>query len=412
MSGLEVAFVVLAGVYTAAIAWLYTGVVRGGKSAPTGSGVPSVSIIVSARDEAETIADCLAALKAQESGSPIEVVVVDDRSTDRTADIVRETSSLWPHLSLVPASAELRFRCPKKSALAQGIEASSGEILLFTDADCCPPPDWVRETVARFGEDVGMVAGYARAPILRKSLKQSLLALDNLAIGALSAGGIGMGAPLACTGRNLAYRRQVYDQVGGFSSIGHLVGGDDVYLTRLVSSKTNWKTVYNTSEKSIVECKPRVADAAATANQKLRHASKASHYRGPARLLGVAAYAFHALLLVGILQLIAAGLEVTGLVAAGAATSADLSHSVFDLAGPLVAAAVVMKMASDLALLWRFLPDRNERSLLAYLPLLEIVYIPYVLLFVPLGGFGWFRWKDGGRGERKPRPEGMRAAGV
>ena len=313
MSGLEVAFVVLAGVYTGAIAWLYTGVVRGGKSAPTGSGVPSVSIIVSARDEAETIADCLAALKAQESGSPIEVVVVDDRSTDRTADIVRETSSLWPHLSLVPASAELRFRCPKKSALAQGIEASSGEILLFTDADCCPPPDWVRETVARFGEDVGMVAGYARAPILRKSLKQSLLALDNLAIGALSAGGIGMGAPLACTGRNLAYRRQVYDQVGGFSSIGHLVGGDDVYLTRLVSSKTNWKTVYNTSEKSIVECKPRVADAAATANQKLRHASKASHYRGPARLLGVAAYAFHALLLVGILQLIAAGLEVTGL---------------------------------------------------------------------------------------------------
>ena len=409
MSGLEVAFVLLAGVYTAAIAWLYSGLVRGSKAVAAGSEEPSVSVIVSARDEADVIAGCLAALKAQEFGSQMEVIVVDDRSADGTAEIVRELASRWPQLSLVQAVAELRFRCPKKSALSQGIEASKGELLLFTDADCRPPPDWVRETVARFEKDVGVVAGYARTPIGRANLRQSLLALDNLAIGALSAGGIGMGAPLACTGRNLAYRRQVYDQVGGFSSIGHLVGGDDVYVVRLVASETNWKTVYNTSEKSIVLCEPRVANVVATTNQKLRHASKASHYRGPARLLGVAVYAFHALLLAGILQLIADVFGVTGLLATDAASAIDPTHTVFDLAGLLVVAVVVIKMASDLVLLWRFLPDRSEGALLAYLPVLEIVYIPYVLLFVPLGGLGWFRWRDGGR---KPRPEGMRAAGV
>ena len=48
----------------------------------------------------------------------------------------------------------------------------------------------------------------------------------------------------------------------------------------------------------------------------------------------------------------------------------------------------------DLALLWRFARRRTERKLLVLLPLLEVCYIPYVLLFMVIGGLGGFRWKQ------------------
>ena len=53
-------------------------------------------------------------------------------------------------------------RGPKKNALAGGIAASDGELVLFTDADCLVPPRWVASLVAPFeDEEVGLVAGYA-----------------------------------------------------------------------------------------------------------------------------------------------------------------------------------------------------------------------------------------------------------
>ena len=92
-----------------------------------------------------------------------EVVVVDDRSRDRTWTIIRNMSVEWAGLKGLKAEAELRYNCPKKSELAQGIEESSGTILLFTDADCRPPVTWARAMTARVSPGVGLVVGYARS---------------------------------------------------------------------------------------------------------------------------------------------------------------------------------------------------------------------------------------------------------
>ena len=400
MSELDTALLSLGCLYAATIGWLYAGVVRTQRAAVRSisadafpGGVPSASVIVAARDEEAVIAECLHALREQRYDGSLEVIVVDDRSSDATAEIVRSAATTWSQLHLVVAASELRFRCPKKSALAQGIEASSGALLLFTDADCTPPPGWVAATVARFtSPEVGVVAGYARSREVgtrrRHRLRRSLLALDNAAIGALSAGSIGMGYPLACTGRNMAYRRQVYEDVGGFEAIGHLVGGDDVYFVRRVAAMTPWKTVYNCSEEAIVECASDSVGIGAVVNQKLRHASKAGHYEGAARLVGIVAYTFHALLLLGASRL---------LVAAVAGTAVTSLHwpPALALSVGLVSCVFGVKLGVDLALVRRFLQRGVEQSLLRYLPLLEIVYIPYVLLFVPVGRMGWFRWKTG-----------------
>ncbi len=356
----EVLLLSSGAVYLAALLWLNMGLGR--QPAQTVQDRPQVSVIVAARNEEAQVTACLDALQVQDYGGSWEVVVVDDRSTDQTAPLVE--ARCGEQLKLVRAGREPRFRCPKKSALAAGIDASGGDLLLFTDADCQPPPDWVRRTVALFSPQVGLVAGHA-FPLPSPGLRQGVLALDNLAVGALGAGSMGMGRPLSCTGRNLAYRREVYEQVGGFSAIGHLIGGDDVYFLRLVA-RTSWKIVHNAC---VVDCSPGPQTWRALLQQKLRHASKAGHYQGPALLLGTAVYLFHLLLLVGMAKLVLGRAELLFLVIWGT------------------------RWLADLILLWRYAPRPGERKLLHHLPFLEVLYIPYVLVFTLAGRLGWFRWK-------------------
>jgi len=360
MGAIEGLLLLTGGVYLGALVWLNLGLRRAGP-APL-LDLPSVSVVVAARNEEASIGACLGALRSQEYPGEWEVVVVDDRSSDGTAQLV--AASGWPGLQLVAAPSQPQYRCPKKSALAAGISHSRGELLLFTDADCQPPADWISNTVRLFGPGVGLVIGHAFPRPIR-GLGQRLLALDNLAIGALGAGSAGWGRALSCTGRNLAYRRQVYEEVGGFSRIGHLVGGDDVYFMRLVGG-TAWAVVPNPIQ---VDCDPPPASWRGVLHQKLRHAAKAGHYRGPALLLGAGVYLFHLLLSLGVLHLLLGGGSALFLV------------------------VWLAKGLADLALLARYARRPAERGLLWLLPILELVYIPYVLCFTLAGRLGWFRWK-------------------
>lgn len=93
-----------------------------------------ISIVIPAYNAQDTIADCIEAVLAQSATDPLEIIVVDDGSTDRTIEIVTDFS---PRVKLV--------RQEHKGAAAArntGIEAASGGIILFTDADCKPAPTW------------------------------------------------------------------------------------------------------------------------------------------------------------------------------------------------------------------------------------------------------------------------------
>jgi len=363
---------VLGVAYVFGIAWLIAGVRRGfgGREQGGAAATPSVSVIVPARNEEAALPGCLRALQAQDYPGVAEIIVVDDESDDGTAHLAQQAIDAGEDgLRLVRVRSPRPFRCRKKSALSDGIAASEGEILLFTDADCQPPPGWVRSTVAAFGDDVGLVAGYALPPS-GSGILRGVLSLDNQAVAAMGAGSIGMGAPLSCTGRNLAYRRKVYEEVGGFAAIGHLIGGDDVYFTRRVAALTKWRVVYNWAPDAAVQSGPAPDSWSGLLHQKLRHASKAGHYRGPALAVATGAYVFHLLLLLGLMGAISPGRSGT--------------------AALLVWAA---KWVVDALLVWSFTRKIRQPSALAYLPLLELSYIPYVLVCTVAGRLGWFRWK-------------------
>ena len=102
---LQTAFLILSGgVYLGGVLWLWCGLRRGPQ--PLGMDCPRVSAIVAARDEEETLADCLEALAAQDYRGEFEVVVVDDRSRDRTWTIISDMSVGWAGLKGLKAEPE------------------------------------------------------------------------------------------------------------------------------------------------------------------------------------------------------------------------------------------------------------------------------------------------------------------
>lgn len=355
-------------VYMAAIFWMLAGMYR--QAPRTTDRTPNVSIIVAARNEANCITACLKALRQQDYTGHLEVIVVNDRSEDATGELVRQQMQDWPNLKLIRARDELLFSCPKKSALAQGIEVSTSELLLFTDADCQPPSGWVRSMARCFTDDVGFVAGYAYLWPGRL-IRQKLVSLDHLVtVGAMGAGSFGMGTPLACTGQNLAYRRVVYDQVGCFKRIGDKIGGDDTYLMRLVSSETDWKIVFNNDPVADVAADPAPRRWRDIIHQKLRHAGAAGHFGGLVMILAGMVYLFHMFLLIGLVRMaVVWQWDAILLMVWGARWLADFTW------------------------LWRFARKRADRKLLTLLPVLEVCYIPYLLFFTVIGCLGGFSWK-------------------
>ena len=102
-----------------------------------------------------------------------------------------------------------------------------------------------------------------------------------------------MGAPLSCTGSSLAYRREVWEQVGGFDDIGHLISGDDVYFLRLVAARTDWRVVYCADVDAVVTGAPGPTATRAILDQEWRHPSTPARLGGGARRPGGGARGRH-----------------------------------------------------------------------------------------------------------------------
>jgi glycosyltransferase involved in cell wall biosynthesis len=110
-----------------------------------------VSVIIPAYNAAATIAETLKSLSLQDYPGPIEVIVVDDGSTDRTPDVVRR----FPSVRYVRQD-----NAGPASARNHGARKASGTFLCFTDSDCVPHPDWISMLIKGFGaRATGVVAG-------------------------------------------------------------------------------------------------------------------------------------------------------------------------------------------------------------------------------------------------------------
>ena len=253
-----------------------------------GPGLP-ISVVVAARDEAERLPALLDALAAQ-THRPFEVVVVDDRSTDRTAPLVAWRAQDFPvplRLVRVEAGApEAAGLPPKKHAIERGAEAAAHARLAFTDADGRPGPDWLA-TLARWAapegpdddrqrDDGAVLVGYG--PYVREDgWLNRFVRYETVQTAALAAAGVGWGRPWHAVGRNVSYPKALLDALGGFAHSAGSLSGDDDLLVQEVARRGAAPVRYVWSARAAVPS-PAPPDGPAFWRQKRRHASAGTHY--------------------------------------------------------------------------------------------------------------------------------------
>jgi glycosyltransferase involved in cell wall biosynthesis len=154
----------------------------------------AVSVIVPAMNARQTLPRTLEALAAQNLDAGYEVIVVDDGSDDDTAEIAARAPG--------PVSVITKARGGPGSARNRGVEVAQADLFAFTDADCFPAADWLREGLAAI-ERTDLVQGAVCPDPLarRRPFDRSLW--------------VTFDAGLYQTA-NLFVRRSVFERVGGF----------------------------------------------------------------------------------------------------------------------------------------------------------------------------------------------------
>lgn len=332
--------------------------------------LPGVSVIVPMRNEEDNAGATLQALAAQDYAGEWEVICVDDRSEDGTGRILREFCAADPRFShlAIPAHAPA-VPSPKKRALAAGFAAAKGEILMTTDADCLARPGWLSSMAGRFGPGIGIVQGPKRirgdGTLLSRYQEQEVFGLVSI-----EAATFAMGRPMIASAPSLAYRRSLYEEVGGFQGLEDTVSGDDDLLVRKMQKVPGWRVAYNPDPEACVTTSPAPTWKAMLI-QRARWASNGAHYdeKGFVALL-CCIYAFYWWLALSPI------LVLCGVVPAW----------LF-----LVPAAV--KLACNAVFLSVTSRRLGHAGILRHLLWCEILHVPIILAAVILGHLGLYRWK-------------------
>jgi len=329
-----------------------------------------VSVVTAARNEEKNIeAYAQAVLNQSYAQDKTEIIVVNDRSTDRTGEILNRLQRTRKHLHIIHIENGTLVKSPKKAALSRGIANATGDIIFTTDADCLPPENWLENTVKLFNHETGVVVG--AAPFFEQiSIWSRLLALDNLSKAFVAAGAAGWNIGLTCTGRNLAYRKRVFKEVDGFSEIEHSLSGDDDLFLQTVTKRTSWKITYSLNPETAV---PSAAppDLKSYIKQKRRHASAGKYY-GLSQKTGYFLFDLTNLLL------------FTGVLAT-LFTHGDWQASVFFFLGKLLFDFFALSLVTN---------KLQKIHLLVYFPLWELFYVASQTFIAPLGFLGKITWKN------------------
>ena len=117
---------------------------------------PNVSVVVCSLNGAHKIANCLAALEAQTIRGQCEIIVVDDGSTDRTAEVARQFN-----VDVLVHDTNRGLSAARNS----GIRRSIAPIVAFTDDDCVPAADWLERLIAEYDDPEVLGVGGTVAPL-------------------------------------------------------------------------------------------------------------------------------------------------------------------------------------------------------------------------------------------------------
>lgn len=193
---------------------------------------PRVAVLLPVRDEEENVVDCLAALRAQ--SCPVEIRLLDDGSTDRTAELARQVAAGDPRVRVSTVPAPAAGANGKVNALATGSEGVATEWILAVDADARPAPETLARALGAAAfhrlDALSLAAAQRCGTAGEALLTPPVFALLDFLLGDWERAARGEGAPVA-NGQFLLVRRAALEAVGGYDALAD-EPLDDVALAR------------------------------------------------------------------------------------------------------------------------------------------------------------------------------------
>jgi mycofactocin system glycosyltransferase len=195
--------------------------VRTGAALP--SPLPSVSIVIPVKDREGELQRCLDSIaRVDYPQELVQVIVVDDGSSDDSARVARESGAL-----VIPSGGTGRGPAAARNV---GARAARGEILAFIDSDCTASPEWLAELLPAFTDAaVAAVGGLVDGMCTASVVDRYEAVMSSLTLGSRERFGSGGDDTFYLPSCNLLVRRAPFLEVGGFADAMHV--GEDVDLT-------------------------------------------------------------------------------------------------------------------------------------------------------------------------------------
>jgi 1,2-diacylglycerol 3-beta-glucosyltransferase len=231
--------------------------------------LPKISILVAARNEASNILVCLQSLAGLDyDPQKIQILIGNDQSTDKTAEIISHFIADKPQFLLVEINSQLNNLQGKANVLAQLSQQATGDWLFFTDADMILPPTWLKAMLANTGDSTqekvqkskinnsitnshaAFITGFttvnhqAQANFLAK-LFAILQACDwTFYVGVMHFFAL-FNLPLTAMGNNMAVEKKVYDAVGGYQNLAFSLTEDYALFKKIISQNYDFQQLAN-----------------------------------------------------------------------------------------------------------------------------------------------------------------------
>lgn len=345
----------------------------GPSSIPSPLTTPLCTVLIAARNEENRLPKCLVCLSLQDYPKDrLQIVVVNDRSTDATEKILNDWSQKFAgQLKVIHITESKAGFSPKKYALSEGLKIATGEFILTTDADCIMSPQWISSIVSEFKPETGLVLGMTSYyPMDKKDLAWGTQALEFLSYGIVAAALIGLKFPVHGNANNIAYRRKVYDASTGIAAHASIVSGDDDFLIQGIHKLGDWKIHYSVKKASQVQTEPPLSWKQFW-EQRKRWASKCSFYEPKQTLFLAGIFAYYALIPIFLL--------------------AGLFDSFFLVLG---VGGFVVKTGTDFLVMKKGTRIFYKQELMQWFFSTSVIHIPVIIAAVVAGSFGEFTWRD------------------
>lgn len=330
-----------------------------------------LSLVIAARNEESTIGLCLADFAAQTYPKELmEIVVADDASTDNTLAVIKDFVAANPQLNIkvLEMKDEPGITSYKKRALGAAIAASTGELIVTTDADCRFGPKRL-EVIAQQFEDNPI--SLLLLPVVfnnEKSLFEKIQSLEFTGIMGMTAASAGLNRAVSSNGANMAIERRLFERIGGFDD--PYASGDDVFILYKTKEIAPKRIAFIKAEETIVYTNAQKT-LGGFFNQRVRWGAKAKGFTDVAAL-------------VSILLLFFSNLAVTAVVILGL------------IFMPLLFPALLifgLKLIADMVFLIPVTRFYKKAGLLPFYPLMSLWLPIYISITGILSLRGNYVWK-------------------